>query len=302
MKDGIVDLLKPPGMTSHDCVYALRRAFGVKRIGHTGTLDPNAAGVLPLCVGKAARLIEYMEKDRKSYLCELRLGLATDTLDVWGKPLIEARPFPVLREDEAKALLQGLVGPQLQLPPAYSAVKVQGRKLYEYARKGQQVEVKPRPVEVYDARLARLWPEEGRMLFHVSCSAGTYVRSLVSDLGEALGCGAAMSFLLRTASGAFRLENTVTLEALAADPAAHLLPLDFALGHLGRLELKEERVPWYLHGGSLAARDLLEEAPAEGAVFRVYGRGRFLGTAKRSPEDELYLADKVIYEDPDIAS
>lgn len=308
--EGIINLLKPASMTSHDCVYALRRLTGIKRIGHTGTLDPMAAGVLPLCVGNATRIIEYLGQEQKKYRCEMQLGIETDTLDIWGTVLADRREAVAaagVRREELEALLASFQGEQLQRPPDYSAIKVNGRKLYEYARKGQAVEAAPRQVFIESIKLLRWDAAAGRALFDVVCSKGTYVRSLCRDVGQALGTGAAMSFLLRTESGAFRIEDAVTLEELASEGwERHLLPADYPLGRLGRLVLVPERAAWFGCGGPLVEQDLADRRePAEGLagtetgrkdlsrVYTVYDGERFLGTALYNEAENRFLADKV---------
>ena len=188
---GVLNILKPPGMTSHDVVVAARRILGIKRIGHTGTLDPAAAGVLPLCVGRAARLVEFLQEQDKVYR-GITLGIVTDTQDGTGKIIRETDDFAISREEliEASRRLQG---PIEQLPPMTSAVRVKGERLYELARRGQEVARKPRQIHIYSWHF---FPKQGsltknsRVMFDIHCSKGTYVRTAVHDLGELLGCGA----------------------------------------------------------------------------------------------------------------
>ncbi|MDR3295836.1 MAG: tRNA pseudouridine(55) synthase TruB, partial [Clostridiales Family XIII bacterium] len=206
---GLLNFLKPSGMTSHDAVSFLRRLTGVKRIGHMGTLDPMAAGVLPLCIGRATRIAEYLVFDTKEYRCEMRLGLKTDTLDIWGTTVWEAEPCHLLHLDEARIREQANVftGEQMQTPPAYSAIKISGKKLYEYAREGQPVQVPARKIDIKSITVYEVDLEERRLVFDVVCSKGTYIRSLCHDMGEALGCGAVMSHLIRTRSGCFQISD-----------------------------------------------------------------------------------------------
>lgn len=255
--NAVVNLLKPAGMTSHDAVYFLRRLTGIKRIGHTGTLDPMAAGVLPLCIGSAARISEYLELDRKTYRCEMILGIATDTLDIWGT-LIEdrrARAAEIAQEDICRAMepLRGLI---FQTPPKYSAIRIGGRRLYEYARSGQEVEIPRRPAVIYRLELLRFDRASGRVLFEVECSKGTYVRSICSDIGQALCAGAAMSILVRSQSGELALSGAVTPQELAQDWKQHLIAPDRLLSQLGSLRLRRGRGSWFSNGGWLTERDL----------------------------------------------
>ena len=231
---GFLNVLKPPGMSSAAVVGLVRRLFGGAKVGHAGTLDPEAAGVLPLMVGKAARLFDYMQDKEKAYVAEIAFGASTDTQDAQGEVLETGDHYP----DEAKLreTLQGFVGTQMQKPPMFSALKKDGQCLYELARKGQTVEIPERQVTVHDLRLNTMTENHGALVA-VRCSKGFYVRTLCQDIGEAVGCPAHMRFLLRTQSGVFTLENAATLEALQAAKEADmlesmLLPQEVALGHL----------------------------------------------------------------------
>ena len=205
---GILIVDKPAGWTSHDVVAKLRRILGEKRIGHAGTLDPMATGVLPVFVGRATRAVEFMENADKEYLASLRLGLVTDTQDTSGT-ILEERPVMCGRDDVAAAL-GGFRGETEQLPPMYSAIKINGKKLYEYARKGKEVERKPRRITISSLELEG--ERDGDFLLRVTCSKGTYIRVLCADIGERLGCGGAMSALTRTRVGAYRLEDAHALD------------------------------------------------------------------------------------------
>lgn len=222
--DGILIIDKPTGMTSHDVVYKARRALMEKRIGHTGTLDPLATGVLVLCVGRATKLVKYFTEHDKRYEAELVLGYATDTLDTEGT-ILRRMKCPIIPESLVDETLKTFVGPQLQLPPLYSAIKVDGKKLYEYARKDQEVpDLAPRPVEVHS--ISRSSPvvfreEEAHFSLSLHCGKGFYVRSLVRDLGERLGIPATLTGLRRTSVGEFTLLDAVRLENVS--PAVPLL-------------------------------------------------------------------------------
>ncbi|MBR0596756.1 tRNA pseudouridine(55) synthase TruB [Sinanaerobacter chloroacetimidivorans] len=264
IRDGIINLLKPAGMTSHDGVQILRRLSGIKRIGHTGTLDPMAVGVLPLCIGSAARITEYLDLDYKKYRCEMQLGLVTDTQDIWGTILSDHREDgKKFSEAEILEAFKPFRGQILQLPPNYSAVRVNGRRLYEYARQGETVEVKPRLVDIKSLSVIQMDLDSGRITFDVECSKGTYIRTICQDVGEQLGCGAVMSCLIRTASGIFTLENTVTLEELAEGPLdRYILDTDYPLVHFGRAAVSEERGKWFVNGGHLRMSEVkIEKEP-----------------------------------------
>ncbi len=202
---GILIVNKPEGWTSHDVVAKLRRILGERRIGHGGTLDPMATGVLPVFVGRATRAVEFMENADKEYIAALRLGVTTDTQDTTGTVLSE-KPVDVSR-DELAAVLDKFRGEIEQLPPMYSAIKVDGKKLYEYARKGTEIERKTRKITIHELELMGQ-RDDGDYLLRVVCSKGTYIRALCSDIGDALGCGGAMSGLVRSRAGAYRIEDS----------------------------------------------------------------------------------------------
>ncbi len=224
MANGIVIVDKPAGWTSHDVVAKLRGVFHEKRIGHGGTLDPMATGVLPVFVGRATRAVEFFESSEKEYVAGLRLGVTTDTEDTSGE-ILETMPVAVTR-DEVEQALCSLLGPQEQLPPMYSAVKVGGKKLYELAREGKTAERKPRSITVYEVEL--LEGSGADYTFRVRCSKGTYVRTLCAELGKRLGCGGCMSSLRRTGAGAYSERACVTMEELIASetPEQFLRPVD----------------------------------------------------------------------------
>lgn len=206
--NGVVIVDKPAGITSHDAVARVRRLLGRRRAGHTGTLDPMATGVLPVCVGEATKLASFLAGDDKVYEVTMRLGVRTDTQDMTGRVLAEQEPR--VSEAEIRAALESFAGTIAQAPPQYSAVKVRGRALYKWARKGIRMEAPERLVEIRDIRLRSI--EMPRVRFDVTCSKGTYVRTLCADMGERLGCGAALERLRRTASGIFRQEDAVAIE------------------------------------------------------------------------------------------
>jgi len=209
---GFLVIDKPVGLTSHDLVGILRACTGIKRIGHTGTLDPFATGVLPLAIGPATRLIQFLDEGKKVYLAELKLGERTDTADRDGQ-VVESAPVPELSDASIDAALAEMTGPQEQLPPMYSAIKVNGKRLYEYARKGQTVERTPRPITVY--RAERVAVDGDRLVVRFEVSRGTYVRVLGEDLAERLGTLGHLSALRREASGSFALDGSVSMDELA---------------------------------------------------------------------------------------
>ncbi len=212
IKSGIINLYKEPGMTSFAAVARVRRILGIKKTGHAGTLDPAAEGVLPICFGKATRVVTFLGDETKTYRAVLRLGVVTDTQDLTGT-VLETRPVTCTEED-VRQVLASFVGPQLQTPPMYSAKKVGGQRLYTIAREGRSVERKPAEVTFYSITPEEISPEEGKITFEVVCSKGTYIRTLCADIGEKLGCGGAMEHLLRTRVGIFDVKDAVRVEDL----------------------------------------------------------------------------------------
>lgn len=245
--DGLLNLIKPPGMTSHDVVAFVRRTLGVKKVGHTGTLDPGVAGVLPICVGRATRLAEYVAGEEKSYRAEVTFGLTTDTQDSFGQVLSQQDAAHLTRGDVAYQLPR-FAGEIMQVPPMVSAVKIAGKRLYQLAREGREVEREARPVTIYRLQLLDFRPGARAVaFFDVTCSKGTYIRTLAADLGEALGVGAHLSHLVRTRSGPFRLEEAFTLEELASGWARLLSPVA-ALGDMPSIRLRAEVADRLRHG------------------------------------------------------
>ena len=275
-REGIVPLLKPPGLSSSDCVVDVRRLFGEKRVGHLGTLDPGAAGILPVCVGRAVRLFDYLVDKDKTYRFELILGSATDTQDSFGQ-VIETGTKDVTFA-QMEAVLPGFRGEIEQLAPAYSALKSNGKKLYDLALQGKDVPEKRRPVTISELTLLKE-TGEGRFLLEMTCSRGTYVRTMCHDLGHALGTCGHMGALLRTRSGPFTVERSFTVEELNAvretgDLAAALVSCEEALGQFPALTLPEDRrIP--TQNGLLTDLHGANRRP-DGAV-RLYCGGRFLG-------------------------
>lgn len=238
---GILVVNKPMDYTSHDVIAILKGITGEKKLGHTGTLDPNATGVLPVCFGKATRLIEYMEITPKTYVCTARLGLVSDTDDIWGE-IKDTGSFEFPGQEKLEDALKSFLGEISQVPPMYSAVCVNGRRLYSYARSGETVEVKPRLVTISDIHMTGYYPCRNEVVFSVTCSRGTYIRTICKDLGEKLGCGAVMSSLTRTATSGFELSEAIDFEEIRKmsreEVLSLFLPLDRAIGHLPKLVLE----------------------------------------------------------------
>jgi tRNA pseudouridine55 synthase len=233
---GVINFLKPPGMTSHDAVAFVRRIAGTKRVGHTGTLDPAAAGVLPICIGQATRLVEYLQEGSKEYIAEVTFGHETDTLDAMGE-IVSVGDASRVTLELLRAALEPFRGIIQQTPPLYSAIKQGGKKLYELARAGtleSEVEIASREVTIGKLHVTRFVPgdtstQPPRAMLHIECSGGTYIRSLVRDIGRSLNCGATMTFLVRTRNGAFKLDKSHTAEEIGRDCRAATLPITDAL-------------------------------------------------------------------------
>lgn len=208
--NGILVLYKPKGYTSHDAVNVVRRILGTRKVGHTGTLDPNAEGVLPICVGKSTKACDMITFSDKEYVATVKLGVSTDTYDIWGE-VTDTGPVDV-SEKLLRDVISGFVGEINQVPPMYSAIKQNGKKLYELARSGIEVERKPRKITIYSCELLEF--DGINFKIRVKCSKGTYIRSLCHDIGRVLGCGAAMTDLVRTASSVFDIGEALTLQSL----------------------------------------------------------------------------------------
>ncbi|MBQ8418422.1 MAG: tRNA pseudouridine(55) synthase TruB [Phascolarctobacterium sp.] len=243
--DGIFNVLKPPGMTSHDVIAFLRRALNTKKVGHGGTLDPDAAGVLPVFTGTATRLLEFAVEGRKQYLVEVTLGKQTDTGDDSGT-VVKEMPIPAFDEAGLQKVLQGFLGKQKQLPPMYSAIKINGQKLYQLARKGVEVERELRDIEVYKLELLHF--TESTLTLAVDCSKGTYIRVLGEDIATALGTCGTMSFLLRTQVGSYMLNASHTLQEIAANPSACVAQPVTAVAHLPKLILTDNQAARITNG------------------------------------------------------
>ena len=292
--DGIINIYKEAGYTSFDVVAKLRGILRERRMGHTGTLDPQATGVLPVCVGKATKLCELLLDKEKAYEAVMLLGVTTDTEDMTGTILTETKAR--ITEEEVRAVAEKFTGVYGQVPPMYSALKVDGKRLYELAREGKEIERKPREVEIFEnTPLAFEKDEEGyvtTVTLRVRCSKGTYIRSLLRDMGELLGCGACMKSLVRTQAGAFSIETALTLAEVeqARDEGRLdeiLLPIDSFLLKYPAVTVKQE-FEKYLYNGNQLDLSMLNEKlkPKAEDGFRVYDMaGKLIGLY-------LYRADR----------
>ena len=270
--NGIVIVDKPREWTSQDVTARLRRVFNTRRIGHGGTLDPMATGVLPVFVGRATRGVEFFEHAEKTYETTLRLGLTTDTEDIWGNVLTQQEVH--ISETEFSAILQGFRGKIKQIPPMYSALKVNGQKLCDLARKGKEVERQPREIEIFELTCLEFTGETA--VLRVRCSKGTYIRTLCKDIGEALGCGGCMAALRRVSAGEYTIGEAVPLQELldTAEPEKYLRPVDTMFRNYPEVTLSEKQEQRCRNGNSFSMK--LEEG-----TYRVYGRnGEFLALSR----------------------
>lgn len=292
MMTGLLNMLKAPGMTSHDVVGYLRRFTKIRRIGHAGTLDPQAAGVLPVCIGSSTKMIPFMDHSVKTYRVEMKLGVKTDTQDTTGEILEQNNAIPSM--DRVQEALESMIGVYWQTPPMYSAIKHKGKKLYELAREGKEIEREPRKKMIYNVRW--ISGEEDTVFFDVDCSEGTYVRTLCDDVGNLLGCGAAMSFLLRTDSCRLNIINAVTLSELenADQWTEHLIPIDMVLKHYPKTVVNKKHSKKILNGVHVTDFDVfnaesfltLNTADLSGKkITRVYLEELFIGMGKIAIEN-----------------
>lgn len=283
--DGIIVINKPKGCTSHDIVHKAKKILNSK-VGHTGTLDPMATGVLPLLIGKGTLCSKYLINHDKIYQAKIRLGQKTDTADAEGN-IIEEREVDIneLKEDNVKNVLNSFLGKQEQMPPVFSAIKLNGKKLYEYARKGQTVEIKPRNIEIYDIELINIDVNNKQLEFKVSCSKGTYIRSLCEDIAKKLGTVGYMCELNRIKVGEFIIENAVTLQELEENPNLHIITIEDSFKNYNKIELDNKKLQLFLNGVQLTHK------LANGA-YRIYSQNQFIGIG--TVQNDLLKRDIVI--------
>lgn len=302
MINGIVNIYKEKGYTSHDVVAVLRKVVGQKKIGHTGTLDPDATGVLPVCLGRATKVCELLTDHDKTYEALLLLGKTTDTQDISGEVLEERGPGN-LTEEEVRSCIESFIGEYDQIPPMYSALKVNGKKLYELAREGKTVERKSRKVQIHGIRILEMNLPHVRM--EVDCSKGTYIRTLCHDIGEKLQVGGCMEELERTKVGRFLKEDAVTLDEVRqkmeqGEGAELFTPLDQIFAELPAVTVTDAKAWMSYNGNDLPERFLLEkEAWTDGQEVRVYdSRKNFIGLYQyRAPKKLFHI--KKMFLDPE---
>ena len=299
MYHGMINVYKEKGFTSHDVVAKLRGICKQKKIGHTGTLDPDAVGVLPVCLGCATRLCDMLTDKDKEYVAVLRLGITTDTQDATGKVLAEKEVS--VSEEEVRAVIASFEGEQLQIPPMYSALKVNGKKLYELAREGKEIERKARPIVVHEIEiLSENMPE---FTIRVKCSKGTYIRTICHDIGQKLSCGGAMVSLKRTKVGNFGIEDAYTLSQIE-DMAKEgklceiLLPVEKVFEKLPEIRVKETAMKALLNGNQLKKEEILmlSDEALKAEEVRVYGAdGRFYGVYGYQEGRKLFCPIKMFF-------
>lgn len=265
--NGIININKPKGFTSHDVVAKLREILSVKRIGHTGTLDPDAVGVLPICVGRATKVADILTGAEKEYVAEVTLGAETDTQDSSGT-VINSAEVNVSKDDIVEAV-KSFEGEITQIPPMYSAIKQDGKKLYELAREGREVERKPRKIEIKEIEVIDFDLGNNKFTMRVACSKGTYIRTLCQDIGRKLGCYGHTSYLERTKSGRFTIDNAYTIEkiekAMESDDKSFLLPVDKVFEEFPPLYLSERKADKMCNGVRVRTSGI-----TDGAIYRVY--------------------------------
>ena len=292
--DGIINIYKEKGFTSHDVVAKLRGILRQKKIGHTGTLDPDAVGVLPVCLGRATKVCEFLTDQTKTYRAVLHLGVVTDTQDASGK-ILQENPVTVT-EQEVVQTVPEFEGEQLQIPPMYSALKVGGKKLYELAREGREVERKPREIYIHEIRIEKM--ELPYITMEVTCSKGTYIRTLCHDLGARLGCGGCMESLERMRVGDFYVEDSLTLsevENLARENCMEevLLPVEEVFSEYDRICCPPSLDKRLYNGNPFSFQEL--EGPAEG-IFRLCdSHGTFIGIYQKDEKRRAYFPAKMFY-------
>lgn len=284
--NGIVIINKSKGYTSHDIVAKVKKITGEK-VGHTGTLDPLATGVLPLLIGKGTLCSKYLMNHDKTYTVLLKLGIQKSTGDEEGEIIQEeAVEEEILKEKKVKTALESFLGEQQQIPPIYSAIKVKGKKLYEYARKGQEVEIKPRNIMIYNIHLLKINKEEKEILFEVSCSKGTYIRSLCEDIAKKMGTIGYMKELQRTKVGIFTIEQSISVEILDEKTIAEkMISIEDFFKNLKSIQLTERKLQLFLNGVKLSFN-------LEDGIYKIYSDKLFIGIG--IVKDKLLKRDIVL--------
>ena len=313
--DGIIVVNKPQNFTSFDVVAVMRRLCGQRKIGHTGTLDPMATGVLPLLLGNATRAQDILPDSDKEYVAQFKLGVRSDTLDIWGNIISDKKVKIVTAGDALRSCVSDTDGPVTvseadirkafsdytgsisQIPPKYSALRINGKRAYELAREGKDFEIKPRIVTISRNEITDIDAVSGLIEFDAECSKGTYIRTICDDIGRTLGCGAAMTSLVRTRSGYFDINESLDLSELVemsdAEIEERIIPMEMTLTELGIAELDDNRFSAFINGNSSAVGYRVLKKAGKTDFYRVYCCGEFLGTAYFKGKE--LCAAKVIY-------
>ncbi len=278
--DGVINVCKPKGISSFQVVRELKKLTGKCKIGHTGTLDPLASGVLPICIGKATKITEYIMENHKVYVATLKLGQESDTYDLEGT-IISTKEVKFITDEEIKDILSDFTGEIMQVPPMYSALKQGGKRLYELARQGIEVEREPRKINIYNIELLKL--DLPFVTMRVKCSKGTYVRSLCKDIGDKVGCGAIMTELIREETGPFSLSNAVDLNNINnCNIEDYLLPIEKVLSCYEKIEVDDKFFKLLYNGVSVKDKFLCNDKICTDKLYRVYSdKNIFLGLGKR---------------------
>ncbi|SFA89578.1 tRNA pseudouridine(55) synthase TruB [Clostridium frigidicarnis] len=282
--NGIINVYKPEGITSFDVVRVIKKVANTSKVGHTGTLDPLAKGVLPICIGKGTKLVDYIMEGNKVYKAQLKLGEITDTYDREGK-ILESKSYSNLTEKKIIEVMSSFKKQYDQIPPMYSALKVNGQRLYDLARKGIEVERKGRPVTIYEMEILNI--DIPFVNFRVKCSKGTYIRSICYDIGEELGCGAYMTKLEREASGTFNIENSIKLENLTCDNfSENLISMEDALKSYDSISVNNNFSKLLINGVSIMDKRVYNENIRENKIYKVYNEeeNKFLGLGQKLPK------------------
>lgn len=291
--DGILIIDKPAGITSHDVVARVRRILKTKRVGHTGTLDPFATGVMVVLVGQATRLAQFLDRDAKEYIATVQFGFETDTGDLTGRPKSKGQSPKLVDLERLKSVLPGFLGEIEQVPPMFSAKKIDGKRLYEHARKGVEIERKPVAVTIFELEILSTTPDAGAVEMLVVCSAGTYIRTLAEDIGRRIGVGAHLSSLRRTRAGKFALDDAVTLDELADEGVtqSNMIAMEAAVSHLPPFSISEERVVKTRNGLSTRVFDSVYQA---GEQVRMIDTGGTLIAIGAYDDAENVIQPKVV--------
>lgn len=283
--DGLIIINKPKDYTSHDIVNIVRKKLNIKKVGHTGTLDPNATGVLPILIGVGTKISKYLIEHKKTYVATIKLGKKTDTGDLEGKVIEEDKEFEKINVQEIENVLNSFLGKQKQIPPMYSAIKINGKKLYEYAREEKEIERQARDIEIYNIILKE-YNNEDEITFEVECSKGTYIRTLCEDIAEKLGTVGYMKELQRTKVDNFKIEESIKIEELDnIDIKDKILPIEKIFEKMSKIDLNARKLGLFLNGVMLTYN-------LKDGVYRIYNDGKFIGIG--TLQNKLLKRDIVI--------